>query len=421
MPSLTRTIETDVVVVGAGLIGLAHALEARRRGLSVVLLERELRATGASVRDSGHLFFSALAAGAALEAAPQARRRWLELAKRAGTHVESAGTLIVARHRDELAVLGEAAGDPARQARMVSQAEIGALAPIPLDGVLGGLHAGHDLRIDSRSAAASLARLLARDPNARIEWGMHVHEIEPGLVHAGSLRVRAAAIVVCAGAEGRGLPPELGSRHSDLMATQTQMLRLAAPTGRRYVPTLTDGLSLLTHPAFSSPELEEQLRARIELEMPELIERGVSLVVTQDRSGDLIVGSTATYIDSPAPFSSERLDELLLGRVRALLGVAPPVRQRWTSSRAAAPGGGGDFLVSSPMPGVRVVRSVSATAAALCHSQAELVLDELLAAGDASSKDIHVHDVRGRGAGDGGGHPLRNHASAFGTRSPRER
>ena len=37
----------DLAIVGAGIVGLAHAVEAVRRGLSVVVVERDERATGA--------------------------------------------------------------------------------------------------------------------------------------------------------------------------------------------------------------------------------------------------------------------------------------------------------------------------------------------------------------------------------------
>jgi FAD dependent oxidoreductase TIGR03364 len=411
--SLTRTIETDVCVVGAGLVGVAHALEARRRGLSVVVLERDRRAGGASVRDSGHLFFSALASGGPLAAAPRARSRWLELASRAGVPVAATGTLIVARHRDELSVLEGVAGDAGRRAHIVRPTEIAELVPIPLDGVLGGLHAPGDLRIDPRSTPAALARLLARDPSARVEWGMQVHHVEPGVVHAGPLRVRAPVIVACVGTDEHLLAPEPPPGPGAITAARTQMLRLAAPTGRRYGPTLADGLSLLAHAAFVECGVES-LRARVELETPELMERGVSLVVSQDRSGDLVVGSTTTYTESPAPFSHARLDELVLGRVRDLLGVAPPVRQRWSSTHLSAADGGGDFLVSRPMPGVRAVRSITSTAAALCHVQAETLLDELLSEGALSSEYIHVRDARRRRAGS----PVHDHARAFACRAP---
>ena len=150
--------------MGAGLIGLAHALEARRRGLSVVVLDRDARPAGASVRGLGHLFFSGLARGTALDAAERCRERWLELGRQAGILNEGAGTVIVARRPQELAVMEAAAGEPGRRARMATRAEIGSLTPIPLTGVLGGFHSRSDLRVDPRTTPARLARLLEEDP-----------------------------------------------------------------------------------------------------------------------------------------------------------------------------------------------------------------------------------------------------------------
>src|SRR5262249_42608456 len=79
-----RTIEADVCVVGAGIVGLAHALEARKRGLRVAVLERDARAVGASVRNFGHGIVCAMDDGEAFEFALAARERWLELGARAG-------------------------------------------------------------------------------------------------------------------------------------------------------------------------------------------------------------------------------------------------------------------------------------------------------------------------------------------------
>lgn len=41
----------DLAVVGAGICGLAHALTAARRGKSVVVVDRDDQANGASVRN----------------------------------------------------------------------------------------------------------------------------------------------------------------------------------------------------------------------------------------------------------------------------------------------------------------------------------------------------------------------------------
>jgi D-amino-acid dehydrogenase len=50
--------ETDVIVIGAGVIGLSAAIAAQARGLSVVVLEREAPAAGASAGNAGAFAFS---------------------------------------------------------------------------------------------------------------------------------------------------------------------------------------------------------------------------------------------------------------------------------------------------------------------------------------------------------------------------
>ena len=249
--------------MGAGLIGLAHAHAARRRGLSVVVLERDLRAVGGSVRHTGHLFFSALPVGGALDTAELARERWLELARRAGAFVAEAGTVIVARHADELAVMEAAAGERQQRAQMLTRDQVAELVPVSAGGVIGAFHGARDLRLDPRAVTGALARLLMRDSQARLEWGAQVHEVEPGLVHTDQLRVRAQAIVVCPGADFRALPPSLRPRGADLTLCRLQMLRLSAPSGRRYRPAIATGLTLLQHPAFAAQPGAEALRARL--------------------------------------------------------------------------------------------------------------------------------------------------------------
>ncbi|MFL1877239.1 FAD-dependent oxidoreductase, partial [Hansschlegelia beijingensis] len=43
----------DLAVVGGGILGLAHALAGARSGRRVVVIDRDARANGASVRMSG--------------------------------------------------------------------------------------------------------------------------------------------------------------------------------------------------------------------------------------------------------------------------------------------------------------------------------------------------------------------------------
>jgi len=43
----------DLAIVGAGILGLGHALAATRRGLKVVVIDRETEAVSASVNNFG--------------------------------------------------------------------------------------------------------------------------------------------------------------------------------------------------------------------------------------------------------------------------------------------------------------------------------------------------------------------------------
>ena len=64
-----------VIIVGGGILGTAHALEAIRRGHEVVHLEREPEARGATVRNFGLVWVSGRA-HAELAATLRSRELW---------------------------------------------------------------------------------------------------------------------------------------------------------------------------------------------------------------------------------------------------------------------------------------------------------------------------------------------------------
>ena len=289
-------IDSDVCVVGAGIVGLAHAFEARARGLSVTVVDRSARAVGASVRNFGHVIVSAMAEGAVLDCALDTRERWLSLGRRAGLELHQAGTLIAARADDELAVMEGIAADERRGARLLSAREVGRLAPIPTGELVGGLHAGLDLRVDPRRAVAALAALLDDDPQARVLFNAPVHEIDPGLVRFTGGEVRAPLIIVCPGPEYDWLEPELAPRREGLTRCKLQMLRVADAGRRALSPGAAHGaqpgpLSGLQRAARRRcPAREDRGRAARAASSA-----GVHLIVTQLPGGDLLLGDTHEY------------------------------------------------------------------------------------------------------------------------------
>jgi FAD dependent oxidoreductase TIGR03364 len=367
-------VDADLAIVGAGIVGLAHAYEARRRGLAVVVIDRDERAVGASVRNFGHCFVSATAAGTPLEVALAARERWLELGARAGFAVVQGGSLVVARERDELAVLEATAADEARGAVVVSAAEAAALAPIPVDDLVGALHARLDVRVDPREAIDGLAGHLEHDLGVRFIRGVVVREVSLPAIETSNGSLRAERCIVCPGPDLQTLYSETFSERAGLTRVKLQMLRVAAPNGRRYEPALLTGLSLLRYPAFSEQPEAAAVRERLEREAPELVRHGIHLIVTQRASGDLIVGDTHEYAMTVSPFGDESLDDLVLAEAAQLLGLRDlRVCERWHGVYPTAPGE--PFLVEEPEPGVQVVAVVSGVGMTTALGLAPRVLD----------------------------------------------
>lgn len=100
------TEKYDLVIVGAGILGLSHAWHALRLGMRIAVVERDGFAVGASVRNFGHVGIS-MQSGDALRYAHIARDEWLAIGAAAGIEVSEAGTTVVVRNDFEMAVMAE--------------------------------------------------------------------------------------------------------------------------------------------------------------------------------------------------------------------------------------------------------------------------------------------------------------------------
>src|SRR5437868_8378351 len=152
----------DVAIVGAGIVGLAHALAATRRGKRVIVIDRDAYANGASIRNFGFITVTGQQAGACWQRAMRSRDVWAEIAPKAGIAIEHEGLCVVARRPEAKHVL-EAflATEMGRACRMLTAQE--ALAHLPslrAGAAEAVLWSPHDLRVESRTAIPKLARWL---------------------------------------------------------------------------------------------------------------------------------------------------------------------------------------------------------------------------------------------------------------------
>ena len=104
---MTSQKSYDDAVVGAGILGLAHAYQLARRGRRVVVFERNPRAIGASVRNFGMLWPIGQPFGPLRRLAMRSLQIWLEVLASAGLWHERTGSLHLAYRDDEAQVLRE--------------------------------------------------------------------------------------------------------------------------------------------------------------------------------------------------------------------------------------------------------------------------------------------------------------------------
>ena len=364
----------DLAVVGAGILGLAHALAAAERGLRTVVIDRDAQSNGASIRNFGLVVVTGQEPGISRQRAELTRDIWLKLANEAGIEVLHRGKLVVAQRPEALALL-EAfkAGSHGQDCRLLTGAEAAAHQP-GLDGsrLAGGLFSPHELRVESREVLPKLATFLSERHGVEFMRGVAVSGIAPPAVETSHGKVRAAKVVVCPGDDLATLYPERIARYG-VRRCKLQMLRLADP-GFRFPSALVSDLSLLRYGGYSALPEAAALRTRLGEERPVVLQNGVHLIVVQSADGSLVVGDSHHYGQTPDPFGSTEVDELILDEFATLFGRAPAVTARWTGTYASAAEAG---FCDAPHADVRLVMVTSGTGASTGFAIGEETISDL--------------------------------------------
>ena len=319
----------DLVVVGAGIVGLAHALAGARRGLRVAVLERDARAQSASVRNFGFVTVTGQDGGDTRRRALRSRRIWAEVAREAGVEVHQRGAVIVARRESALAVLREFAASPmGAGCELLDAGAARERVPRVDSRVLGALASPHELRVEARDAIPRVAHWLEERHGVVFAWETIAFGVEGTAVRHASGTLVAGAVVIAPGAAVATFAPELAKR-VNLRPCKLQMMRLADPGFRLPGVVMTD-LSLLRYEGFAAQPSAARLRDEIGRECERELAHGVHLIVAQGADGSLVVGDSHHYGEAADCFASTAVDELILGELHALFDFpAQEVLERW--------------------------------------------------------------------------------------------
>jgi FAD dependent oxidoreductase TIGR03364 len=362
---------TDLVVVGAGVVGLSHAWHAVRAGLRVVVVERDERAVGASVRNFGHVCTTAQA-GEVLELAVVAREEWLRLGAEAELPILRTGTVVVARTAAQARVLEEFEAERGTAVRPLTPYRAADLLGFTPPGLVAAAHLPADLRLDPTTASAAFAAYLER-AGVEFQWRTNVLDLQPGLVRTTRGTIRTAHTVLAVGHDVDRFFPDIADAHG-LVRCRLRMMEVDAPTGA-LAPAVLTGSSMLRYDGLALQPSAAEVRAEIAADSPALLEQGVNLMLTQRPNGRLVIGDTHHAGLTEDPFEDEASDALVLSEMEGLLGTRLTVRRRWRGVYASSPKA--PFLVTEPMPDVTVASVTTGIGMTTALGLAKRVLDGL--------------------------------------------
>jgi glycine/D-amino acid oxidase-like deaminating enzyme len=214
-PGLSPTY--DIVIVGAGIVGAACAMECARSGLKVLVLDRGPVGGGSTAACMGHIV-TMDDSPAQFALTTYSRQRWLDLAAGFPDEVEynPCGTLWVAADQEEM-------GEVERKAHFYRQNNVRCLKlgardliseePNLRSGLVGGLRVVDDAVVYPPCAAWYFL-YTAKRYQAEIRTGVEVRQLSPDGVArlADGSQISAAVLLNAAGCWSSDLTPGLPVR-----------------------------------------------------------------------------------------------------------------------------------------------------------------------------------------------------------------
>lgn len=368
----------DAIVIGAGIVGLATSRALAIRGKKVLVIDRSSFAVGASIRNFGMVWPIGQTDGKMYERAMLSQSIWQQISSESGIWHDPVGSVHLAYSDLEMEVL-EAFQDSLKDTRnykMMSAAETSKCSEaIVFNGLKGGIYSPDEIIVDSPKAIKALPAYLNEKYGVEFVWDTHVQSVETGKVSCGKKIFEAEEIFICSGPDFENLFPEVFAA-ANITKCKLQMMRMGVqPNGWRMGPSLCGGLSLTHYASFKAAgEPFERLRKHFETEMPDYVKWGIHVMVSQNSSGELIIGDSHEYGLTHDPFEKSFINDLILNYLSSFARFPDEkITVNWDGIYAKLKDGKTE-LVTSPKAGVTIINGLGGAGMTLSFGLTEQVI-----------------------------------------------
>lgn len=300
--------ETDLLVIGGGILGTFYAYHAVQRGLRVVLVERHAAPAGATVRNFGQVVPSGMNHAWQL-LGRESLNIYQAIHKQFPLPLRQLGSIYLASDQEEMTLLEEL---HTRNQSVDYPSELwtsgqcrGRYPQLRGDYCHGGLYFPEELSVTPRLLIRRLHEYLGQQSNFRSYFGTCVKELQPtggGPVTAVTTArhtLQADKVVLCCGAELQQLYPQV-FQASDIELVKLQMLRLAPQPQASLPGNVLTGLSIRRYESFSECPSWGEIKAR---EAADSFEKryGIHILLKQEPDGGIILGDSHEYAPAADP------------------------------------------------------------------------------------------------------------------------
>ena len=326
----------DLAIVGGGIVGLAHALAAAKRGLCVAVFERHAKPCGASARNFGMLWPIGQPPGKIRERTLSSMETWRQLFTEAGVWNDPCGSLLLARHSDELAVLEEfstSARERGYDCDLLSPQEVAASFPAASSAaVLGALLSRQETLVEPTQALARITAFLEETLKVEFHFDTEVHQADSPLVETSHGHFRAERVLVCSGEDFETLFPDV-FRESGITRCKLQMMKTRPqPPGWKLGAIITDSLAFRSYQALAECERLGPMQERILRDHEDLDQLGITVFASQNSNGEIITGDSHHHALNPPLEDDPCIDEKISEYLHAMVKIPrPEISARWSA------------------------------------------------------------------------------------------
>lgn len=365
-----------VGIVGAGIVGLAHAWSAAERGHDVTVFERTPIATGASVRNFG-MVWPIGQPESSIALAMLSCQRWHKLATESGIWMNPCGSLHLAHRQDEWEVLQEfferqkSSVQGSHLSLLNREAALRTSPAINPDGFLGALHSDLELCVNPAEAIRAIPPWLKQRHSVQFNFEATVVEVTSQKLRTSTgLICEFDRIIICSGHDFETLYPML-FRTIPMQKCKLQMMRtITQADSWRLGPHIASGLTLRHYSSFRGCTSFNTLAQRIAMETPELDELGIHVMASQDNYGRVVLGDSHEYGYNVEPFDARLIDELILRELHKIIQLPSwSMDSHWHGVYAKLPDA--IAVVQSPEPGVYICTGLGGAGMTMSFGLAE--------------------------------------------------